>query len=70
MTYPLFRNSNDELWQLVERVPKGFDEMFNNSASIYALSDAGFKDIKTGFAEVLSETGGDVQKEEKIEYHI
>ena len=66
MTYSLFRNSKDEPWQLVERVPMGFDLMFNNSASIYTLSDTNFKNIKTGFAEVVSETSVDILKEERI----
>lgn len=67
MTYSLFRNSSDEPWQLVERVPMGFEVMFNNGSSIYTLSDASFKNIKTGFAEVVSEVGVDTLKEEKID---
>lgn len=67
LTYSLFRNFKDEPWQLVERVPNGFETMFNNSSSIYTVKDTTFKDIKTGFVEVVSDVGVDVLSEEKIE---
>lgn len=66
LTYSLFRNSDNEPWQLVERIPKGFDVMFNNEAAIYTLSDCSFKDIKTGFAEMVSEEKAKVIDEEDI----
>lgn len=66
LTYSLFRNSCDEPWQLVERIPSGLDLMFKNSASIYTVDDRTFKDIKTGFSELVSEVAVDVLEEEKI----
>lgn len=66
MTYSLFR-TNNEPWQLVERVPNGFEAMFSNSASIYTIDDSTFKDINTGFSEVVSSEGVDILKEERIE---
>lgn len=39
--------------------------MFNNPFSLYTLSIDTFKDIKTGFAEVVSDTSVKVLKEEK-----
>ncbi len=66
-TYALYRNSDDEPWQLVERIPEAFNTMFHNSASIYTLDDATFQDIHTGFAEVVSEVGVNIESEEFIE---
>lgn len=37
--------------------------MFSNSSSIYTLDDSTFKDIHTGFAEVVSEVGVDISSE-------
>ena len=67
LTYTIYRNDPSEPWILVERVPSGFDVMFNNGASIYTLDDSSFKDIHTGFSEVESEVGVDTLKEEEIE---
>lgn len=39
--------------------------MFNNPFSLYTLTIDTFKDIKTGFAEVVSDTSVKVLKEEK-----
>lgn len=39
--------------------------MFNNPFSLYTLPIDTFKDIKTGFAEVVSDTSVKVLKEEK-----
>lgn len=39
--------------------------MFNNPFSLYTLPINTFKDIKTGFAEVVSDTSVKVLKEEK-----
>ena len=41
--------------------------MFSNSSSIYSFSDVTFKDIHTGFEEVVSEVGVDVLNEEYCE---
>ena len=41
--------------------------MFSNSSSIYSFSDETFKDIHTGFEEVVSEVGVDVVNEEYCE---
>ena len=41
--------------------------MFSNSSSIYSFSDETFKDIYTGFEEVVSEIGVDVVNEEYCE---
>lgn len=66
-TYALYRNNNDEPWTLVERIPEGFNTMFSNSASIYTLDDSTFKDINTGFSELVSNVGANVISEEFIE---
>ena len=66
-TYALFRHSKNEPWQMVERIPEAFNTMFNNSSSIYTLDDATFKDIHTGFSEVVSQVGVNVEGEEYLE---
>ena len=66
-TYALYRNNNDEPWTLVERIPEAFNTMFSNSASIYTLDDSTFKDINTGFSELVSNIGANVIREEYIE---
>lgn len=65
LVYSLFRQ-NTEPWQLVERVPECFSVIYNTSASVYTLEPDSFKDIHTGFTEVVSETAVDVVQEEKI----
>lgn len=65
LVYSLFRE-NKGSWQLVERVPECFSIIYNTSASVYTLESDSFKDIHTGFAEVVSETAVDVVQEEKI----
>lgn len=55
LTFSFFRNNQDGPWQLVERVPKAFDAMFNTKSFLYTVNDETFKDIHTGFAEVVSE---------------
>lgn len=54
-------------WELVENIPGSFEKMFSNSSSIYSFSDETFKDIHTGFEEVVSEVGVDVVNEEYCE---
>jgi hypothetical protein len=66
-TYALYRNSENDPWKLVERIPEAFNTMYKNSSSIYTLDDSTFKDINTGFAEVVSEVGVDIINEEYIE---
>lgn len=66
-TYALYRNKKDEPWIIVERIPEVFNTMFNNSSSIYTLDDTTFKNIHTGFAEVVSEVGVNVNCEEYLE---
>lgn len=65
-TYALYRN-NSEPWTLVERIPEAFNTMFSNSASIYTLDDSTFKDINTGFSELVSNVGVNTISEEYIE---
>lgn len=66
MVYYLGRDDQSKPWQLVEYVPGAFEKMYSNSSSVYTFSDEKFKDIHTGFAEVVSEEGVDVLKEEYI----
>lgn len=56
LVYSLFRNDKTGPWQLVERAPHIFEMMFKGSSSIYTVEDTTFKDIKTGFAELVSES--------------
>lgn len=65
-TYTLFRNSDSEPWQLVERVPEAFNVMYSGSAAIYTVSDTTFKDINTGFSELVSQTGVNINSEEDV----
>lgn len=65
--YALYRSDLNKPWNIVERVPNGFDAMFSNSSSLYTIEDSTFKNINTGFAEVVSEVGVDIKTEEKIE---
>ena len=67
LTYSLFRMNENEPWQLVERVPNGFETIFSNPASIYTVSDKTFKDINTSFSEVVSEESVEILKEEKLD---
>jgi len=66
-TYALYRNNNSEPWTLVERIPEAFNTMFSNNASIYTLDDSTFKDINTGFSELVSNVGVNTISEEYIE---
>ena len=65
LVYSLFRE-NKGSWQLVERVPECFSIIYNTSASVYTLESDSFKDIHTGFTEVVSETAVNVVQEEKV----
>lgn len=66
LTYNLNKNE-DGKYDLVERIPGAFEKMFSNSSSIYTLNDSSFKDIHTGFCEVVSEVEVDVLEEQKID---
>lgn len=63
-TFSLSRNDNKEKYNLVERIPHAFEKMFSNEFSLYTLDGSHFKDIKTGFNEVVSEEEVPVIKEE------
>lgn len=69
LTYDLghFSTNKSGPWELVENIPGAFEKMYSNSSSIYSFSDKTFKDIHTGFEEVVSEVGVDVIKEEYYE---
>ncbi len=67
LTRSLFRNSLDEPWNLVERVPNAFSLMFNTTSSLYEVDDTSFRDIKTGFSELASSEPVRVLHEEKID---
>lgn len=69
LTYDIghFDTSKNEPWELVENIPGAFEKMFSNSSSIYSFSDETFKDIHTGFEEVVSEVGVNVVDEEYCE---
>lgn len=65
--YALFRTSKQDPWQLVERIPGGFEANFHTKSSIYKLNADSFKDIATGFLELVSDQPVDVLEEELIE---
>ena len=69
LTYDIghFDTDKNGPWELVENIPGAFDKMFSNSSSIYELSDDTFKNIHTGFEEVVSEVCVDVVNEEYCE---
>ena len=54
LTYEIGRVNKTEPFDLVENVPGAFKKMYANSSSIYTLSADTFKDIHTGFEEVVS----------------
>lgn len=66
MTYTLYREKENEPWKIVERIPNGFEAMYSNESSLYTLSDETFKDIHTGFSEVVSEVGVNTKSETHI----
>ncbi len=63
-TYTLLTNEDGRL-ELIERIPHAFDKMFSNDFSLYILDSSYFKDINTGFNEVVSEENVPVIKEER-----
>lgn len=62
-TYSLLRDE-DGAHALVERIPHAFEKMFSNDFSLYTLDSSLFKDINTGFTEVVSDVEVPVIKEE------
>ncbi len=66
-TYYLGREGKDEKFNLVERVPGAFKKMFSNSFSLYTLDASKFKNIHTGFNEVVTEEEVEVLKEERYD---
>lgn len=66
LTFSLYRQSDKEPWQIVERFEGAFDIMFENEATIYTVDDKDFKDIHTGFAELVADTNVKIQKKEEI----
>jgi hypothetical protein len=69
LTYDIGHFDNDKSgpWELVENIPGAFEKMYSNSSSIYSLPDDTFKNIHTGFQEVVSEVEVDVINEEYCE---
>ncbi|MCH5166389.1 MAG: hypothetical protein J1F35_00720 [Erysipelotrichales bacterium] len=63
-TYSLTTNKDGKL-DLVERLPHAFAKMFSNAFSLYTLDASSFKNINTGFNEVVSEVEVTVIKEEE-----
>lgn len=66
LTYAFGKFGTDTL-TLVELIPGAFEKMYSNSLSIYTLPAETFKDIKTGFSEVVSEVDVEVIGEEYYE---
>ena len=61
LTYDIGHFSNENgPWELVENIPGAFDKMYANSFSIYKVPSKSFKNIDTGFNEVVSEEEIDV----------
>lgn len=69
LTYDIghFDKDKNAPWELVENIPGAFEKMFSNSSSVYSFRDKTFKDIHTGFEEVVSEEAVDVINEEYCE---
>jgi len=64
LTYDIGHFDSNDIWELVENIPMGLEKMYSNSSSIYTVSSSTFKDINTGFYEVVSEDVVDVLNEE------
>ena len=54
-------------YSLVERIPHAFNYMYTTSGSIYTVDSSYYKDLKTGFNEVLTTEDVPVIGEEKID---
>ena len=69
LTYSLghFDFDRNGPWELVENIPGAFEKMFSNSSSIYTLDASNFRDLNSGFREVVSEEKVDVLDEEQYD---
>lgn len=67
LTYTLTKSSDGVTFDLIERIPGAFEKMYTTSSYIYTVDDSTFKDIKTGFREVVSEVGVDTLSQEYID---
>ena len=69
LTYSLghFDSDREGPWELVENIPGAFEKMFSNSSSIYTLDASNFRDLNSGFREVVSEEKVDVLDEEQYD---
>lgn len=65
-TYTITINDNGKI-DLIERIPHAFEKMFSNKFSLYTLDSSLFKNINTGFNEVVSSTEVPIIKEEMYE---
>jgi len=65
-TYSLTTNNEGKL-DLVERIPHAFEKMFSNDFSLYTLDGSLFKNINTGFNEVVSDDIVSILHEEYYE---
>ena len=63
-TYSLYENEYGK-YDLIERIPGAFNKMFSNDFSLYYLDSFYFKNINTGFNEIVSEKRVPVIKEEQ-----
>ena len=61
------RNEETVPYELIERVPGVFDKAFNKDSTIYTVDDETFKDIHTGFDEVVSDVNVPIINEEHID---
>lgn len=65
--YTFGRNDKSKPYNLVERIPGAFDKMYSNDFSLYYLDANKFKNIHTGFNEVVCEHSVKVLKEEQYD---
>ena len=61
-----FGQNDDGPYHLVERMPGAFDKMFSNDSALYTLPADTFKDLQTGFREIVSTETVPVLNEEYI----
>ena len=66
LTYTLYRDNQDGPWKLIERVPNAFKAMYSNESSLYTVPDTTFKDIHTGFSELVSTSEVETLSETRI----
>lgn len=69
LTYDIGKiEGEDKPYVLVEKIPGALELMYDTTSSIYTLPSDTFKDIHTGFEEVVSTESVEPIKEEKITY--